>query len=593
MSAASNPSVKDVQKHYDDLKEKSPVYWNAITHHRNTKGEEMVFYNRLESRWVFKNIHKFHHIVIQKCSQVGMTELLFNLMMYHLKNNRRVLFLIPNDSWRTDYVRDRINGLIKNCPEYKANYSVNVKDPASMTMKTFYDTVVKFAGAKNILNLYSYPADVIMVDEYDLCNQENLIFADDRTGWKTLKDEQDPFTIKIGNPSIENWGINKQFKLTNQYFWFAECEHCGHSQLLDWQTHFVEKDPDSKSGWKLKHPKGRPICVKCGKDFDRRGKGAYKLVSKGKRGSLGIQVSKLRWDVSNDAIDKLFNKWEKAQTSITEMENFYNQHLGLPFEDSEYKITRSMLIKCAENGPDGFLDPESLLSDTYVDKKGRQHRAAAESIIVTVAGIDQGHGKGNHIHISMINDRGIRTKAFIGRCFSVDEIEQKLDEYNVHTCVIDSQGGGLGYNELRSLCERRTGQVYMCRYRPKDKIENLFTIDENGHTINANRTDSLDASFDAVKHQRVVYPKNINDIDNGSLVPQMIESVRVKEVGKDNLVRGVWKNVGPDDHRHADNYELLAAHLAGYGDMEDFNEEDKDESIIEDYDSRSLYFPLG
>ena len=575
-----NITPEKVCERVDKLKKDYPIFWNAITNHRNTSGQEMVFDNRPEAIWVYKNVQGMHNIIIQKCSQVGASELLFNIMMHHLKVGRRVLFLVPNDTWRTTYVGDRINGLIKNCLEYSKNYSPDPKDPASMTMKTFYGTAVKFAGARNIVNLFSYPCKVIIVDEFDLCNQENLVFADDRTGWRTKANEEDSYTIKAGNPSIENWGINFSFKETNQYFWFAKCD-CGHSQVMDWLTHFVEVDDSVKSGWKLRDPKGNPVCEKCHKPFERRGKGQYKKVADGKPKSLGVHMDKLRWDVSLNAIQLLFAKWEKAQTSITAMENFYNQNLGLPYEAGEHRITKTMLLKCAENGPLQFIDPEQLKADIYVGKDGKKHRAAAESLITTIAGVDQGQGKGNHMHISMVSDKGIRHKIYIGRVYSLEELEQKLDDYNVDTCVIDAQGGGIGYNDLRSLCERRAGQVYLCRYRPKDKPENLYTIDEDNHIIQANRTDSLDASFDAYKHQRVVVPQNISNIDDGEFIPQMIESVRTKIIDKNNVVVGIWKSTGADDHRHADNYELLAMHIAGFSDT-DIYEEDLDPDVIDD-----------
>ena len=542
----------------------------------------MMFDNRPEAIWVYKRIHKYHDIVIQKCSQVGMTELLFNLMMYWLSKGIRVLFLVPNDSWRTVYVRDRIDSLIKHCEYYRDNYSVNPKDPGSATLKSFFGTTVKFAGARNLANLFSYPCKAIIVEEFDLCNQENLVFADDRTGWKTDEKEDDPYTIKIGNPSIENWGINKQFKETNQYFWFAKCD-CGHEQIMDWLNHFVEKDDEVKSGWKLRDPKGNPVCESCHKAFDRRGNGQYKKIASGKEGSIGIHIDKLRWDVSRNAIQKLFVDWIKAQTSIVAMEHFYNQNLGLPYEAGEHRITKTMLMECAKKGPVQFMAAEQLHGTTYVGEDGKKHRAAASSLVTVVAGVDQGQGKGNHMHISIVHEGAIRHKLWIGRVYSLEELEQKLDDYNVEICVIDAQGGGIGYNDLRSLCDRRSGQVYMCRYRPKRKPENMFSIDEDNNMIQANRTDSLDAGFDSYKHQRVVLPQCINDIDNGEFIPQMIESVRSKTIDKNNVVVGIWSNTGPDDHRHADVYELLAMHIAGYGDT-DVYDEDAEPAVIDDAD---------
>lgn len=581
---------QDVQDKFEQHKTDRPVYYNAITHHRNSNGQEMAFDNRKEAAWLYAHIHKFHTVVIQKCSQVGATELLFNLMMWHLQNGRRILFLVPNDTWRTIYVRDRVDGLVKNCPYYKENYSVDPKDPSSATLKSFFGTTVKFAGARNVSNLFSYPCKVIIVDEFDLCNQENLVFADDRTGWKTFEDEEEPFVVKIGNPSIENWGINKEFKKTSQYFWFAICDHCKHEQRLDWQTHFVEPDESRKSGWKLKDEEGNPVCESCKKAFTRRGNGHYKQVNEGKPGSIGIHIDKLRWDVSKNAIKTLFTKWEEAQTSIVAMENFYNQHLGLPYENGEHRVTKSMIIDCS-TGSNDFVSMDKLRGEVYEADDGKSHRRAASSRWTIVAGVDQGHGKGNHMHISAIDDSGTRHKYWIGRCYSLAEIEQKLDDYQVSVCVMDAQGGAIGYNELRSLIQRRNGQLYLCRYRPKDDPKHTYILDEETGTVLANRTELMDGVFDSYKHHKVVLPQSSLFIDDGEFVNQMTEPVRTKEVDKNNVIQGNWKNSGPDDHFHADVYELLAFKLAGYDHIEE-SEELTDDKVIDDDDDSSSWVVL-
>jgi len=581
----NKPSAEKIKNVLDKLKVNNPVYYNAIKYHKTSDtGQVMVFNNRPEAIWVYKVIHKYHNVVIQKCSQVGMTEMLFNLMMYYLKQGLRTMFLVRDDGWRHVYVQDRVNGLIKYVPYYKNNHSLDPTDPKSTKLKRFFNTTVRFAGVRNAANLFSTPAQVIIVDEFDLCNQENLVFADDRTGWKTHENQDDPYTVKIGNPTIENWGINKELKKVDQYYWHAECDHCGHQQRMEWTTHFVEKDDSSKSGWKLKDPKGNPVCTNCNKSFNRRGKGHYKLVNKGdKESSIGIHIDKLRWDVSKNAIKKLFIKWEEAQTSIIAKEHFYNQELGLPYEAGEHRITKTMLLECAVNGPLQMIKPDELKANTYVGVDGVKHKAAAESLVTVVAGLDQGHSKGNHLNISIVTDKGVRHKIFIGRVFSLKEFEQKLDDYNVSTCVIDAAGGGFGYNELRDLCSRRPGQVYLCRYRAKSKTEAMYKIDEDHSLISANRTDSLDGSFDAYKNKKVILPQNYADIDGGQFVEQMVESVRTKEVDKNNTIIGVWKNTGPDDYRHSDNYEYIAQCVAGYSNADVYEgEESGDLDIIDD-----------
>jgi len=498
------------------IKKRYPRYYMAITAHRNAHGEPMDF--KGASRKWLRDIYYDNHrnIIVMKCAQVGLTEWACCDLFTQARRGLRLLYVFPDDSKRNDFVADRINGLQKNSEQYSLAIKAVKKESDTIKQKSIYGMNCRFVGSLSRKNFHEVPADVLYIDEYDLCNQENLPYAYDR-----LKHSKHKLIRRFGNPEAESLGIHKLWEQSDKMEWYVRCDCCGHMQILDWFEHFVVKKNQSYS---LRDEAGRPICQSCQQSFNRLGYGEWRPQQSESK-IRGYHISRLfADDTDNTVITDLFDYFMDSQDDATALKKFWNTDLGLPFGDEGSQITESMMKACATG-----------------DNLRKLHKQHTDKVIPmqTVAGIDQ--GKVFHVHISAMID-GIRHKLYVGTVPRT-------------TVVVDAQGGG--YQETRDFVAARGG-AWMCYFRPLDKIKNIYDLKPESGVVEVNRTECLDKSWKVYKQKKIVLPVDFKSLDGGDFVKQMQMPTRIIDP------RGlpVWTK-GVDHHRLADSYEMLASMISG------------------------------
>jgi len=387
-------------------------------------------------------------------------------------------------------------------------------------MKEICGTNVVFASSNVRTDFYEFPANWITIDEYDLCVQENLIYAVDRLG----ADAEGGRTRKFGNPTIAGSGIDKQFINSDQKFWFVRCNKCTHPQVLSWFGHFV----DDGTPPKLKNKQGNPICEKCGKPFDRTGQGEW--VAKYPDNPIsGYAISKLFADRRSGAVNPIldmFSAYVDAQGNATMLQRFWNNDLGEPYEAEGSKITDAMLAACATGSP----FPANAKAD--------------------IGGCDVGGV--HHLHASKVVD-GKRVKVFAGTVSGFPELERVVRDLEISVGVIDAMPET---HSTREFCRNNPGWI-ACYYNDLSKKKGKPDYKER--TIVVGRTETLDASYQDYAMGKVVLPVAFRSIDGGDFLAQMTAPTRIYDEAKNKFV---WdEGSRPDHHRHADNYEKIASGL--------------------------------
>lgn len=511
--------------------EQWPRYNMARTFHRNAHGEEMDF-RGMSRKWM-RDIYYDNHknIIIIKCAQVGITEWACCDLFTQAKNGLRAIYVFPDDGKRNDFVADRINGLQKNSKEYADAIKSVKKESDTIKQKSIYGMNVRFVGSLSRKNFHEVPADVLYIDEFDLCDKDNLPYAYDR-----LKRSKHRLIRRFGNPEAESLGIHKLYQKSDMHEWFVKCDKCGHLQELDWFKHFIEK---ADYFYKLRNEDGNPMCESCNQPFNRLGYGEWRAQGTSDK-IRGYHISRLfADDINENIIPELLELFNDSQDDGTALKKFWNTDLGLPFGDKGSQITEELMRACA--------------SGENIRKIRKQIKDGME--LNTIAGIDQ--GKLFHIHISAMLD-SIRYKLFAGTVQSWEQVYGLLKEFNVTTAVIDAQGGG--YEETRDFIAKQDG-AWMCYFRPLDRIQNVYDLKYKEGVVNVNRTECLDKSHRAYKQKNIVLPADYASLDGGDFVKQMKMPVRIIDP------RGVpvWTK-GVDHHRLADSYEMLAMMISGMTD---------------------------
>lgn len=496
----------------------------GIVHHRTTNGGRMTFSDKPWLTAIYKDDSR--DMVVVKSSQVHLTEAALCAMYTYARQGLRGMYVMPSGTARKTFVYDRIDKMKVRSPLYaEAVKNLDQKKFDSNVYKTFFGAGWKFVGSNVLNDFYEFPCDVLFFDEYDLLNQENILYAYDR-----LENSKRPHVWKYGNPTREGFGILAEYAESDQKEWHIDCPECGREQVLDWYVNFVER---CDVGWRLRHPSGMAACVECGAAMDRTGPGRWIAMNPGPELASGYRVSRLFVDKRGVAADimKLFRKFVKAENNPTAMQNFHNNYLAIEYEDVEFKMDEALLRKAATKLPTVF-DAEAYR---------------------TVMGTDQ--GKKFTCTVSIVLDGVLHDIAHV----EVDrwaDVEALETTFNVVSHVIDAQGGG--YMETRDFV-RKKGFRWMCYYRPKDQIKTpVCNRVYDKQILETNRTELLDLMVKSFREGKTRIPPDWRARANGQYLRQMTTPSRVTDAGG----RPIWTK-GNDHFFHSTAYRWLAWFVSG------------------------------
>ena len=326
----------------ESMRKRKPQLWLARFHHKNVHNKPMQFGDKYRFLIPLYNMLDERDICTEKSVQCGLSEWMIVSSLHDASIGLRILYVMPNIDLRGKFVKDRLNRLLRSVPYYIEMIKNASGDSDSIGLKHFGKGLLNFVGSNSPSDFISYPADVLYIDEVDQCDQANLKMAPDRLDASDYK-----FIRRIGNPSVENWGIDSHWQESSQGLWNVRCSSCNHWQVLDFFKNIIEKtseltfrilSEDDNNVW--------VVCTKCGTKINRMKKGLWVDTYKNKD-KKGRRISQLF--SANIELKTLVNQYGKALGNAKEMQLFINSKLGLPFSSSENKITYSLLKKAEES----------------------------------------------------------------------------------------------------------------------------------------------------------------------------------------------------------------------------------------------------
>ena len=391
-------------------------------------------------------------------------------------------------------------------------------------MKHFGKGTMKFVGSNAISEFGEFPADVVTIDEFDRCNQENIKYARDRNQAAPVK-----YYREVGNPTIEDFGIDARFKSSDQKHWLVPCQHCGEWQELDFFVNIVQQKDEST--WELldldwKADSSRDIfvyCKKCHSPINRLNKGEW--VARNPHTQIsGYQLS--HTFIPTVSVKELWQLFQEGLGDETKKQVFFNSRLGIAFTSTGAKLTQALLERC--------------LGDYSM----------ATSATGTAMGVDVGAKL--HVEIRK-QDKIIHIASY--REFS--ELDEVMAQFGVGVCVIDAMPETRKAKEFQA---RHGRKVWLCRYFQQPNLQ-AIKRNEDERTIEADRTQTLDASHAEILQAKIKLPKNFKTIDSGDFVNQMCAVTRIFD---EDGQRYKWvEGDNPDHYRHAHNYAWMANQLIG------------------------------
>ena len=438
-------------------------------------------------------------IVIPKGAQLGLTTV-FILKSCHVivKRSKSVLYLLPLKAGSTAFVQSRIDPILDSnkilAQEFKRVDNRGQKVTAKGVKWNIRGTNIQS-------ELREVPADVLVLDERDVANEENLDDA-----YARLDGSDYARVYELSTPTVDGHGVYGEdgWESTDKMRWWVACCHCSSYQVIDWESNVLPH-----VGNTLQESREACRCQHCHKPWTDEQRGAMNATGKwvpeepgaGKRGYHLSQFNSPTKSLASERIGILVN-WFAGQMDARKLKAFYNLGLGLPYAAPGDKFTVELLDSCRGSyslgggGLDGLkcigVDVgHDVLYVTIWIKDGKKRRLwRAETVVA----------------------EGAKSKWAVLE----EDFFQSLSNW---TAVIDAHPDK---EEVESLSKKYPGRVWMGfeKDRPDQEATAKFQESKWGEPakVNIDRTMAFDSYIKLFIDGNAALPREARDL--GEYMPQ-------------------------------------------------------------------------
>jgi len=304
-------------------------------------------------------------IVVVAGAQVGKTEMLLNVIGFHIHHDAAPILLVqPTLEMAQAFSKDRLAPMLRDTPALK----YKVKDPRSRdannttTHKVFTGGHISLVGSNSAAGLASRPIRVVLCDEVDRypssagSEGSPILLARKRSA--TFHNRK---MVMVSTPTNKGASmIESQYEESDKRQYFVPCEDCGTVQTLKWSQVQWEKDRPETAFYS---------CEACGSVWDdpKRNRAVRKgewVATADDTGIAGFHINGLYspWTMMADAV-RDFLVAKKAPDTLRV---FVNTFLAETWEDQGETV-----------GDIDFQSREDDWGETVPDE-----------IVVVTAGID-------------------------------------------------------------------------------------------------------------------------------------------------------------------------------------------------------------
>lgn len=490
-------------------------------------------------------------MVFRKAVQIYVSEVLICHLLREVGWHGRIgAYVLPDDPIRDRFVKNRIDKLLMEIPEYRARLPGGAEGAEdgvdSVRAKRIGDGLALFLGARSGTNFVEFSADFAIVDEYDRCDSGNVALLPDR-----LSAAIRPQLVYVGNPTLPRVGICAEYDRSDRRVFHWKCGRCNEHQPIDFFANVVERDESGR--WvprdtvRAADPAAgdlRPVCRRCRRPFRRDVKGSCWVAERLEDGlPVGYALSRL--DLLAQPLRGLVTKWHEAQGRPAALRAFYCSDLGRGYEPGGTAVTPEVL--------------DALMARYPIDYVGGEEYQRE----IVSCGVDVGNVLNVQVSVVRGDTREVR---WVGALRDFEQIDDVVERY------------GVGYLAIDQGPETRLARKLVDRLR--EKGISAWTVDVSGPpragtpedeyaatkdvekgSVRCNRTMLLDATLADMVERRLVLPQDVLSVPGWS--DQMQASVRVWDEDREAYR---WDEGGaPDHYRFADAYDRVAADVARSG----------------------------
>lgn len=469
-------------------------------------------------------------ILVPKGAQLGLTTI-FIVKSAHVIIVRRksVLYLLPLKAGSVQFVQGRIDPVLDSNKGLAANFSRT----DNRVMKATDKGVKWYIRGTNIPSeLREAPADVLVIDERDVANEENLPDA-----YARLDGSEYQRVYELSTPTVDGHGVYDDvggWESTDKMRWWVACPYCSSYQVIDFEANVMpwigDSIEDSNESCRCQH------CQHVLSDNDRAamnatGKWVPDEPGRDKRGYHLSQFNSPTKRLADPQFGLLVN-WFKGQVDAKKLKAFYNLALGLP-----------------------YAAPGDKFSVELLDKARRRYEMGGLADGHLCIGVDVGHdvlyvtvwlAKGRLRRLwraETVTPRGDKSK------WTVFE-EDFLQALNRWICVIDAHPDK---EEVEALSKKYNGKVWMGfeKDRPEQEATAKFQEAKWGEPakVNIDRTMAFDSYIKLYLDGNAELPRDARDL--GEHMPgkayngfyhQHMQMTRVEQADASERIVARWVN---------------------------------------------------
>jgi len=533
----------------DEVDEGAPknVYdWSY--RYRRLEGQPFTLDRHLPLVEVYKDEHP--NKVIVKPAQRGLSEYAVNLTCFALdrgaqqwapqKLGLNVGYILPTMGALRDFSKERLSSLEDENP-YLAEMFQSGRYQDITFKQVRASSFLYLRGGWSKEGLKTFPADVMILDEYDEMNAGAIALVDKRMNASPVKRK-----LALSTPILPGLGVHGQFMLSDQRVYIQQCPNCGNDNQYDFFRD-VLVDGHRYDDWKF-YPRETISkmdvalsCPACEMLLDRHQRtvaGIYVPQAPDVTSIRGYQIPALAYpDISlKDLAMKAVN------SDVTIFEEFMRQDLGVPYHAKGSGITEEMLVQLSIDLPNGQL-PSGPFKNV-------------------VMGVDVGA----RFHIRINGEKQDEPKRYVlymGRLSTWEEVDNLMSLYHVRMAVVDSMPDLHG---SASFVQRHKGRAVQADYPTQmNALRGLLFTPESKKAVQdgfvrVNRTMALDRVYTAVATVAEHWPTAF--INDPEVREHMTAMARVTSIDKNGQVVSAWVRIRADHFMHASAYAEVARQLA-------------------------------
>lgn len=320
-----------------------------------------------------------HTVVIMTSSQVGKTELLLNLIGFHVdKDPAPILVVQPTLEMSQAFSKDRVAPMIRDTPSLASRIApVKARDSGNTTLhKAFPGGHLTIVGANSPSGLASRPIRIVLADEVDRYDESagtegdpvNLAVKRTTTFWNRK-------IVLVSTPGLKGLSrIERAYERSDKRRFHVPCPDCGHRQPLKW----------SQVKWSKADDRHLPdtahyACTDCGtlwNDVQR-----WSAVRQGEWVAEGDFTG-----VAGFHLNELYSPWRKLSETVSDflaakdapelLKTWTNTALGESWEGEAERVDAGGLLTRGEVYDESSVPDAVRLVTAGVDVQGDRLEAS-------------------------------------------------------------------------------------------------------------------------------------------------------------------------------------------------------------------------